>query len=66
MPLHRKWFFILAALVCASLVIVGGIMYQEILMGTQWSVIGPIIYIAIIVLCIIGLLRLIYARGFPE
>ncbi|MHA3965021.1 MAG: hypothetical protein AM325_015950 [Candidatus Thorarchaeota archaeon SMTZ1-45] len=66
MPLHRKWLFILAALVSVSLVIVGGIMYQEILMETQWSVIGPIAYVSIIVLCIIGLLRLIYTRGFPE
>ena len=41
-------------------------MYQEILMGTQWSVIGPIVYVSIIMLCIIGLLRLIYVRGFPE
>ena len=66
MSLHRKWLFILAALVCVSLAIIGGIMYQEILMETPWSIIGPIVYVSLIVLCTIGILRLIYVRGFPE
>jgi hypothetical protein len=61
MSLHRKWFFYLAGIVCIALAIVGGMMYPP----TPWGIFGPIIYVSIIVLCIIGLLRLIYLRGFP-
>ncbi|MFW9788887.1 MAG: hypothetical protein ACFFE2_05635 [Candidatus Thorarchaeota archaeon] len=66
MSLHRKWLFILAALVCISLAVVGGIMYQDILIDageTQWITIGPIIYVSLIILCTIGILRVIYTRG---
>jgi hypothetical protein len=62
MSLHRKWLFYLAGLVCIVLATVGGIMYPP----TPWGIFTPIIYVSIIVLSTIGILRLIYLRGFPE
>ncbi|MFX1559433.1 MAG: hypothetical protein ACFFBL_02485 [Promethearchaeota archaeon] len=66
MPLHRKWLFIIVGLVCISLATLGGIMYQEILMDSPWSIIGPILYTTLNVLCIVGILRLMYTKGLPE
>ena len=62
MSLHRKWFFYLAGLVCIALAVVGGIMYPP----TPYGALTPIFYVTIIVLCTIGILRLIYVRGLPE
>jgi cytochrome b subunit of formate dehydrogenase len=62
MSLHRKWLFILAGLVCTVLAITGGIMYPP----TPWGILTPILYVSVIVLFAIGILRLVYLRGFPE
>jgi hypothetical protein len=61
MSLHRKWFFYLAGLVCIALAIAGGVLYPP----TPWGILTPILYITVITLLTIGILRLIYLRGFP-
>ncbi|MGY5855876.1 MAG: hypothetical protein RTS72_04700 [Candidatus Thorarchaeota archaeon] len=61
MSLHRKWLFYLAGLVCIALAIAGGIMYPP----TPYGIFTPILYVSVITLFVIGILRLIYQRGFP-
>jgi hypothetical protein len=62
MSLHRKWPFYLTGLVCIALALVGGVMYPP----TPWGILAPILYVLIIVLGALGLIRLIYLKGFPN
>jgi hypothetical protein len=62
MSLHRKWLFYLVGLVCIALAVAGGIMYPS----TPWGIFTPILYVSIIVFFALGILRLIYLKGFPE
>jgi hypothetical protein len=62
MSVHRKWFFVLAGLVCIVLALAGGILYPP----TSWGILTPTLYVSVIVLFSLGILRLVYLRGFPE
>ncbi|KXH76486.1 MAG: hypothetical protein AM326_02575 [Candidatus Thorarchaeota archaeon SMTZ-45] len=62
MSLHRKWIFNLAGLVCIALAIVGGLTYPS----SSWGILAPILYVSVVVLCTLGMLRLIYLKGLPD
>lgn len=62
MSLLKKWAVYLTCLICIMLAISGGLLYPS----TPWGILAPILYVSVVVLCVIGMLRLIYLKGIPD
>lgn len=62
MSIDKKWYFYLASFTCIALTLLGGLTYPP----TPWGILAPILYVSVVILCALGILRLIYLKGIPD